>query len=246
MTTTTRDFSGMRVAVTGAAGGIGREICRQLLDAGARVYGLDRAPEGAVPDGVTPIAVDITAAESIAAAVAAIYSDGDTPVNLVTAAGIVEDDVKAEEMTAEQFQAILAVNLVGVFLSCQAFARELMQRGGGAIVNIASMSGTQVVNLPQHQVAYNVSKAGVAALTRTLAVEWGDRGVRVNAISPGYVNTPLLALKKHQFEQWQGKIPIGRFAEPREVAATILFLLSDEASYFAGSDVLMDAGYSLT
>lgn len=246
MTTTTRDFTGMRVAVTGAAGGIGREICRQLLEAGATVYGLDRAPEGKVPEGVTPLAVDITSEESIASVVGAIYVDGAGPVNLITAAGIVEDDVKAEDMSAEQFQAILGVNLVGVFLSCQAFARELMVRGGGAIVNIASMSGTQVVNLPQHQVAYNVSKAGVAALTRTLAVEWGDRGVRVNAISPGYVNTPLLALKKHQFDEWQRKIPISRFAEPSEVAATILFLLSDEASYFNGSDVLMDAGYSLT
>jgi NAD(P)-dependent dehydrogenase (short-subunit alcohol dehydrogenase family) len=243
---TTRDFSGMRVAVTGAAGGIGREICRQLLESGATVYGLDVAPEGKVPVGVIPFAVDITSADSIAEVVGAIYAEGEGAVNLVTAAGVVEDDVPAEEMSVGQFQGILAVNLVGVFLTCQAFGRELMARGGGAIVNIASMSGTQVVNLPQHQVAYNVSKAGVAALTRTLAVEWGARGVRVNAVSPGYVNTPLLSLKKHQFTEWKRKIATDRFAEPHEVAATILFLLSDEAAYFHGSDVLMDGGYSLT
>lgn len=246
MTTTTRDFSGRRVAVTGAAGGIGQEICRQLLEAGAEVYGLDVSPEGRVLDGVTPVALDVTSAESVAQAAAAVYAAGDGPVDLVNAAGIVENDVPALEMSAEQFQAVIGVNLFGTFLTCQAFGRELIARGGGVIVNIASMSGTQVVNVPQHQAAYNTSKAGVAALTRSLAVEWGGRGVRINAISPGYVQTPLLALKTHQFEEWQRKIPLDRFADPSEVASAILFLLSDEAGYFHGADVLMDGGYSLT
>ncbi len=246
MSETTRDFSSRRVAVTGAAGGIGREICHQLLAAGADVYGLDVSPEGKVLAGVTPVAVDLTSPDSVTAAVERIYMEGPGVVDLVNAAGVVEDDVLAIEMSAEQFQTVLGVNLFGVFLASQAFAREMISRGGGAIVSIASMSGTQVVNQPQHQVAYNVSKAGVAALTRTLAVEWAPHNVRVNSISPGYVNTPLLALKTHQFDEWKRKIPIDRFAEPREVAAAILFLLSDEASYFQGSDVLMDGGYSLT
>lgn len=121
----------------------------------------------------------------------------------------------------------------------------IIERGGGSIVSIASMSGSKVVNHPQHQVAYNVSKAGVVALTKTLAVEWGPLGVRVNCVSPGYVDTPLLALKGHQFAEWKRNILPDRFARPDEVAESINFLLSDAASYCHGTELLMDGGYSL-
>jgi NAD(P)-dependent dehydrogenase (short-subunit alcohol dehydrogenase family) len=94
-------------------------------------------------------------------------------------------------MPIEQRDAVLGVNVRAVFLTCQAFGHELLRRGPGSIVNIASMSGNAVVNFPQRQSVHNTSKSAVSALTRSLAVEWGRRGVRVNAVSPGYVNTPL-------------------------------------------------------
>jgi NAD(P)-dependent dehydrogenase (short-subunit alcohol dehydrogenase family) len=166
-------------------------------------------------------------------------------VDLVSCAGIVEGDVAAEDMTVEQFDSVLAVNLRGVFLGCQAFGRELLARGGGSIVNVASMSGNCVVNFPQRQCAYNASKAAVTALTKSLAVEWGPRGVRVNAISPGYVDTPILADKPHQFAQWKEGIVLGRFAEPVEIAKAVSFLLSVDSSYCCGTELVIDGGYSL-
>lgn len=232
------------IAVTGAAGGIGRAVVRRLVDAGAAVFALDVREPADLPAGVTPVAVDITDPSSVVEAAGRVAESAGR-IDLVNAAGIVEDDVPAAEMSLEQFRAVLDVNLVGVFLTSQAFLPHLVERGGGAIVSIASMSGSKVVNRPQHQVAYNVSKAGVVALTKTLAVEWGPSGVRVNCVSPGYVDTPLLALKAHQFDEWKRDIVPDRFARPDEVAAAIHFLLSDASSYCFGTELLMDGGYSL-
>jgi NAD(P)-dependent dehydrogenase (short-subunit alcohol dehydrogenase family) len=243
--TTTRDFGGRRVAVTGAGGGIGRETARLLAEAGAEVVAFDVKGLEDLPAGVSGATMDVTSPGSVAEAVAALYATDARPVDLVNAVGIVEDDVAAETMPIAQFEAVLGVNLVGVFTCCQAFGAELLARGGGSVVSIASMSGTHVVNRPQKQVAYNVSKAGVAALTRTLAAEWGARGVRVNCVSPGYVDTPLLQLKQHQFDEWLREIVPGRFATTTEVAQAILYLLSEDAAYCHGTELLMDGGYSL-
>lgn len=133
----------------------------------------------------------------------------------------------------------------GVFLTCREFGKEVLARCGGCIVNIASMSGNALVNFPQRQSVYNTSKSGVSALTRSLAVEWGGRGVRVNAVSPGYVDTPLNALKKDMHQGWIDGTVIGRFAKLEEIAATIAFLLSDDAAYFCGAELLVDGGSSL-
>lgn len=235
------DFSGKVIAVTGAAGGIGRAICRRLVDDGATVYALDTRP------GEHGIAVDIdvTSADSLAAARDRVLTEAGKVDGVVAAAGIVEDDVAAEVMPAEQFRTVLEVNLVGVFLTCQAFGQPMLDAGRGSAVAISSMSGNHVVNTPQDQCAYNASKAGVSALVRSLAAEWGPRGVRVNAIAPGYVDTPLLAAKKHQFAQWLQATPAGRMAQPEEVAATAAFLLGEESGFYCGSELLMDGGYSL-
>lgn len=244
MTESTR-FTGRRVAVTGAAGGIGQAIVERLLSEGAEVYGLDRRGVDTLPAGAVGIEMDLGSPESVAAVVAALYADDERPVDLVNSAGIVEDNVSAEDMPIEQFDAVLGVNLRGVFITCQAFGRELLARGGGAIVNIASMSGNAVVNYPQRQSAYNTSKAAVTALTKSLSVEWSPRGVRLNALSPGYVDTPLNYLKADMHETWKRDIVIDRFATPAEVAGAVAFLLSDDAAYFVGSELLMDGGYSL-
>lgn len=244
MTESTR-FAGRRVAVTGAAGGIGQAIVERLLAEGAEVYGLDRRGVDTLPAGAVGIEMDLGSPESVAYVVARLYADDDRPVDLVNSAGIVEDNVPAETMPIEQFDAVLGVNLRGVFITCQAFGRELLARGGGAIVNIASMSGNAVVNYPQSQSAYNTSKAAVTALTKSLSVEWSPRGVRLNALSPGYVDTPLNHLKADMHDTWKRDIVIDRFATPQEVAGAVAFLLSDDAAYFIGSELLMDGGFSL-
>lgn len=245
MNTSESRFGGRRIAVTGAAGGIGLSIVERLHADGAEVYGLDFKGLESLPEGVKAVNIDVTSPQSVRDAVEQIYALGGGPVDLVNSAGIVEDDVPAVDMSIEQFDKVFAVNIRGVFLTCQAFGRELMARGGGAIVNIASMSGNHVVNYPQKQSAYNTSKAAVTALTKSLAVEWGPRGVRVNALSPGYVDTPLNTLKHHMHETWKKDTVNGRFATPGEVAAAVAFLLSDEAGYFLGSELLMDGGFSL-
>ncbi|GAA4668643.1 MULTISPECIES: SDR family NAD(P)-dependent oxidoreductase [Amycolatopsis] len=241
----TERFSGRRIAVTGAAGGIGSALCQSLRDQGARVHGLDRDGLDRLPEGVEGARVDLRSEESVVEVVRALYAQDPTPVDLVTCAGIVEDDVAAEDMPMDLYDAVMGVNLRGVFLTCREFGRELLQRGGGAIVNVASMSGTAIVNHPQKQSVYNTTKAGVSALTRSLAVEWGPRGVRVNAVSPGYVDTPLNALKKHMHEQWKAETVLGRFGELREITSAIEYLLSDEASFCCGTDLLVDGGFSL-
>ena len=231
--------------MTGASGGIGRILSESLATQGLTVFGLDVLTDPEPPKGVTSLAVDVTSSTSVNEAVAEVYRRASGAVDLVSCAGIVEGDVAAEAMNVDQFDSVLAVNLRGVFLGCQAFGRELLARGGGCIVNVASMSGNCIVNYPQRQCAYNASKAAVTALTKSLAVEWGSRGVRVNAISPGYVDTPLLAEKSHQFAQWKEGIILGRFADPVEIARAVLFLLSTDSSYCCGTELVIDGGYSL-
>jgi NAD(P)-dependent dehydrogenase (short-subunit alcohol dehydrogenase family) len=236
-----RGLKGKIMAVTGAAGGIGEAICLRLIEEGAVVYSLDYATASVGH----PLNVDVTRKETLAAALDAIIAAEGRVDGLVAAAGVVENDVPAEDMDLDVWDRTLNVNLRGLFLTCQVFGNQMLKQGNGAIVNISSMSGNHVVNIPQKQCAYNASKAAVTALSKSLASEWADRGVRVNAIAPGYVATPLLAEKKHQFEQWLSATPQGRMAEPSEIASAAAFLLSEESAYFCGSELLVDGGYSL-
>ena len=236
-------IEGARVAITGGSGGIGRAVCAWLAEAGATVYALDLEP-AAGPDAGEFVPTDVTEPASLAAALERIAAGGRVD-GLVAAAGIVEDDVPAETMEPELFDRVLAVNLRGVFLACQAFGGQMLEQGAGRIVAISSMSGNLIVNTPQHQCAYNASKAGVTALVKSLAVEWGPRGVRVNAVSPGYVATPLNDLKAAQHRAWMDATVLGRFARPAEVAGAVGYLLSDEAAFCCGTELVLDGGYSL-
>ena len=232
-----------RVAVAGGGGGIGDSICRRLDELGWRTYALDL--RAATDSPAQFVACDLLSEASIEHAVAALYRDDPAPIDLVNSAGIVENDVGAEDMDTALLDTVMGVNFRGTFLTCKHFGRELLQRGGGAIVNVASMSGNLIVNYPQRQSVYNASKAAVTALTKSLAVEWTPRGVRVNAISPGYIDTPLNALKPDMHAEWISGTVAGRMGTPLEVADAVEYLLSDRSAFCVGTELVLDGGFSL-
>jgi NAD(P)-dependent dehydrogenase (short-subunit alcohol dehydrogenase family) len=161
----------------------------------------------------------------------------------VNAAGIA-NAAAAEDMPLEQWQRMLDINLTGIFLSCQAQARAMLPRKRGAIVNIASMSGS-IVNRGIQQIHYNTSKAGVVHLTKSLAMEWVDRGIRVNAISPGYTATPMNSRPEvaEQVKRFESETPMGRMARVDEMVGPAVFLASPAASFVTGVDLLVDGGF---
>ena len=165
---------------------------------------------------------------------------------LVCNAGVARPDTAAEDVADQDWLDVINVNLNGVYWCCRAFGRPMLAAGRGSIVNVGSMSGI-IVNKPQGQAIYNASKAAVHHLTKSLAAEWGARGVRVNAVAPTYINTPLTALakaNKTMSDAWIDGTPMARIGEPDEVAAVVLFLASDAASLMTGSIVLADGGYT--
>ena len=181
--------------------------------------------------------------DALAAQLEAQYGGVDV---LVNNAGIAVSDVRAEDTSDEHWRMHMAVNLDGLFWCCRAFGGRMLARGKGAIVNIGSMSGF-IVNKPQPQSFYNASKAAVHHLTRSLAAEWGARGVRVNAVAPTYIATPLTLFgiqNKPMYETWLEMTPMHRIGEPEEIASVVLFLASDAASLLTGSIVVADGGYT--
>ena len=141
---------------------------------------------------------------------------------------------------------MIDVNLNGIFYVAVSFCRWVSSRGKkGSIINTASMSGL-IVNIPQKQASYNASKAGVIHLTKTLAVEWADKGIRVNSISPGYIATDLIQDVREDWKnQWVSMIPFGRMGKPEELAGAVVYLASDAASYTSGCNIVIDGCYTL-
>ena len=237
------DWTTRTVVVTGASGGVGWATAAWLAEQGAAVFSLDRHRRDDVVG--TFVEADVLDELSVEAAIAEVAAAAPRIDGLVAAAGLSEEPTPAEKMSLEVWQRSIGVNLTGVFLTCRAVGRVMLEQGAGSIVTIASMSGAHIVNVPQQQAAYNASKGGLVALTKSLAFEWAGRGVRVNAVSPGYVDTPLLGSKHELHEQWKGATPLRRFAEPWEVAAAAAWLLGDESAFCVGTELLMDGGYSL-
>lgn len=238
-------FTGRIAAITGGGSGIGQGIAHALAEEGALVYCLDRESATGTPESCTPIDCDVGDETSVRAAVHHILAGCGRVDHVVVAAGVRGPDRSAEDTTVADFDDVLNVDLRGVFLTFREFARPMLDCGFGSMVAIASMSGTRVVNVPQRTVAYNTAKAGVTAMVRTLAVEWGPRGVRVNAVSPGYVSTPFIGEDAALHDRWTCQTVAGRFASTQEIAAAAMYLLSDEAGYCYGTDLLVDGGYSL-
>ncbi|MGL4312155.1 MAG: SDR family oxidoreductase [Paracoccaceae bacterium] len=247
------ELSGNVALVTGAGSGIGQRIAIGLAQCGADVALLDRRSD----DGLAHtaefiagtgrrsirIAADVTQGTALNEAVARTEAELGPLTLAVNAAGIANAN-PAEEMEESQFQTMMDINLKGVFLSCQAEARAMLKNGRGSIVNIASMSGV-IVNRGLMQCHYNASKAGVIHMTKSMAMEWVGRGVRVNTISPGYTATPMNTRPEmvHQTKLFEEQTPMQRMATVDEMVGPAVFLLSNAASFVTGVDLLVDGGF---
>lgn len=249
------DLKGRVAVVTGGAQSIGLACVEALSEAGAHVYIADRNPKAAAEGqgamrakgyATDFIEMEVTDSKQVDAAAARVMEERGRVDILVCNAGIARSETAAEDVTDEHWLNVVDVNLNGLFWCCRAFGKPMLAAGRGSIVNIGSMSGL-IVNKPQPQSYYNASKAGVHHLTKSLAAEWGARGVRVNAVAPTYINTAMTAFakaNKPMFDAWISGTPMARLGEPAEIAAVVLFLASDAASLLTGSVVVADGGYS--
>jgi NAD(P)-dependent dehydrogenase (short-subunit alcohol dehydrogenase family) len=246
-------LEGKTAIVTGSGSGIGQRIAVGLAEAGASVgcydlpssVGLETTLEQIQELKGRAISVtgDVTQTGDLAKAIETVERDLGPLTLAVNCAGIA-NAAAAEEMPLAQWQRMLDVNLTGVFLSCQAEGKVMLPRREGSIVNIASMSGT-IVNRGILQVHYNSSKAAVMHLTKSLAMEWADRGVRVNSFSPGYTLTPMNLRPEvaEQRKQFEADTPLGRMATVDELVGPAVFLLSRAASFCTGIDLIVDGGF---
>jgi NAD(P)-dependent dehydrogenase (short-subunit alcohol dehydrogenase family) len=237
-------LDGKVCVITGAASGIGATTARLFTAEGARVAGVDLA-EGA--EGELAVQADVTDEEQVREAYERVLRDLGRIDVLFNNAGISSpDDTSVLDTSLDAWQRVQDVNLRSVFLCCKHGIPHLLDGDGGSVINTASFVAT--MGSAVSQISYTASKGGVLALSRELGMEFARRGVRVNALCPGPVSTPLLrdlfAKDPEQAARRLVHLPMGRFAEPEEIARAALFLASDDSSYVTGSTFLVDGGLS--
>lgn len=241
--------------VTGGARGIGKSIATAIAEAGSDVVIVDldlaeaqaTSKEIANETGVKTLAVktDVTDPADVDRMMDTIMEHfGRLDVAFCNAGICIH--APADEMTIDQFKKVMDVNLTGVFLTSQAAAKVMLKQGKGSIINTASMSG-HIVNYPQPQCAYNASKAGVIQLTKSMAVEFAQKNVRVNSISPGYIGTEL-TLNAPQLapliDEWKQMTPVRRMGKTEELQAIAVYLAGDTSDFTTGSDFVIDGGFT--
>lgn len=248
------DLKGKVAVITGGGRGIGLEIGRALGEAGARVV-LAEIDENTCEQGcaelaaagydATAMAVDVTDTSAVDAVADGVMSKFGRVDILVNSAGV-SRLTTALEMTDEEWRWMMDINANAVFWCSRAFGKHMVAAGSGSIINMGSMSGL-IINRPQFAAHYMASKAAVHHITKALAVEWAENGVRVNAIAPGYIATEMtLGLKKMPdiYATNIDMTPMKRFGEPHEIASTALFLACPASSYLTGSIISVDGGYT--
>ena len=248
-------LDGKTAFITGGGRGIGLCAAQALAEAGARVVISDVQPEvleagraemAGLGHAVETMALDVTRPDDVTRVADDLNARYGAIDVLVANAGIAWPDTGGEDMPDAAWLKVVDVDLNGVFWCCRGFGRHMLDRGRGAIVTVGSMSGL-ISNRPQRQAHYNAAKAGVHQLTRSLAGEWAARGVRVNAVAPGYIDTAMSgpALQQEIGQGWLRDTPMKRAGRPEEVASVILFLASEASSLLTGSVVVADAGFTI-
>jgi NAD(P)-dependent dehydrogenase (short-subunit alcohol dehydrogenase family) len=239
--------------VTGAGSGIGQAIAIGLAEAGADVACFGHTSNGGLEQTADKIKTlgrkalvltgSVTSEADLATAIDRLEAELGALTVAVNNAGIAGSE-PAETMPLEKWRKVHEVNVAGVFLSCQAEARVMLPRRAGSIINVASMSGT-IVNRGLTQAHYNSSKAAVIHMSKSLAMEWADRGLRVNVVSPGYTLTPMNKRPEvaEQIKIFKRDTPMGRMAAPEEMVGPTVFLASRASSFVTGLDLIVDGGY---
>ena len=246
--------AGKNIIVTGGARGIGKCVAEVLAQCGANVgiMDIDIKMADAVSEAISKqygnktiaYECDVSKIEMVEHAFASFLCDFCTLDAVFNNAGIAVHN-KAEDMTADEWLNIINVNLNGVFYVAQAAGKQFIkEKKNGSIVNVASMSGI-IVNIPQCQASYNASKAAVIQLTKTLAVEWAEKGIRVNCISPGYIITEMTSTLRQDWRDfWVNLIPFKRMGRPEELAGAVIYLMSDASSYTSGHNIVIDGCFT--
>lgn len=249
-------LDGKVAIVTGGAMGLGKAMATALAQAGANIViadineavANDTAQEISETESVEAIAlkVDVTNPDAVNQMVEEVTKQFNKIDILVNNAGMTIN-AKAEEMSFEDWNKVINLNLNGIFLVAQSVGRVMIKQGYGSIINTSSMSGL-IANKPQEQCSYNASKAGVIMLTKSLAMEWSKYNIKVNTIAPGYMKTeltkPFFDQGGAMIEDWMGLTPMGRPGTPNELGGIVVYLASDASSFAQGSVFTIDGGYT--